>query len=51
MGKDPHFRRDEGVCRLGPNRLTWPPVPTAVVAMVAPPAVDLRTNESEGAGS
>lgn len=51
MGKDPHFRRDEGVFRLGPNRLVWLPVPMTGMAMAARPAVDWWTNESEGAGS
>lgn len=51
MGKDPHFWMDEGMCRLGPNRLTWLPISIPIVAMVVPPAVDLRINESEGAES
>ncbi len=51
MGKDPHFGRDEGACRLSLNRLVWLPVPAAVLAPAALPAVDWWTNESEGAGS
>ncbi len=48
MGQDPRYGR--GVFRFDPDEPAWLSIPTAVVVIVLPPVMDLRTTEPEEAG-